>query len=392
MPTQSPLADEHPLLENLTPREREVLAMIGQGLTLPEIAERLYRSLKTIETHRLSLGRKLNASNRVALARIAIAAGLAPLHPDQAAPPDTATPLSSACQTFQQLEAATHDATGATYFRLLVEHLEQLLHADLVTVSQCTDEGFHLLAASHHRELLDPARIPSDIAPCNRVSEVELLRIDQDFHRDYPRHPALAYVRANAYLGICLRFADRSEGGLICVYYADHIDDQPEPETVLRLLTPRASAELERTAVSEQLRQTQENLEDTIAQRTRELERSETHYRTLVETMSDGLCAFDENYRITFVNQRLCDMIKASKEQLVGRDATDFMPLEDANTFLSMTNQRTQGTLERYQIHLKCTDNTSFPVIVAPRSFFNPQGQFQGAFGVITELPPETEV
>ncbi len=63
-------------LNVLTRRELEVLALIGQGLTSPEIAERLHRSPKTIERHRATVAAKLRARNRIELARIAIAAGL----------------------------------------------------------------------------------------------------------------------------------------------------------------------------------------------------------------------------------------------------------------------------------------------------------------------------
>ena len=65
-------------LANLTPREMEILALIGQGLTTAAIAEKLFRSRKTIEAHRLSLGIKLSARNRVDLARIAVQSGLVP--------------------------------------------------------------------------------------------------------------------------------------------------------------------------------------------------------------------------------------------------------------------------------------------------------------------------
>ncbi|MBA4028232.1 MAG: hypothetical protein C0475_03700 [Planctomyces sp.] len=65
----SPLAD-------LTPREIEVLGLIALGLSTEAIAARLFRSPKTIEAHRQSLGLKLDAHNRVELARIAIDAGL----------------------------------------------------------------------------------------------------------------------------------------------------------------------------------------------------------------------------------------------------------------------------------------------------------------------------
>ena len=55
----------------LTTRELEVLALIGQGMRLKEIAKVLYRAPKTIENHRLSIGRKLGETDRMRLAEIA---------------------------------------------------------------------------------------------------------------------------------------------------------------------------------------------------------------------------------------------------------------------------------------------------------------------------------
>ena len=63
-------------LSALTERELEVLAFIGEGLSTAEIAQRLHRSVKTVEWHRRLLGSKFNVTNRVELARIAIRAGL----------------------------------------------------------------------------------------------------------------------------------------------------------------------------------------------------------------------------------------------------------------------------------------------------------------------------
>lgn len=63
-------------LEIISKRELEVLALIGQGLTAKEIAELLYRSPKTIEHHRSSLGLKLNETSRIELAMVAREAGL----------------------------------------------------------------------------------------------------------------------------------------------------------------------------------------------------------------------------------------------------------------------------------------------------------------------------
>ena len=67
--------DMGPLAE-LSRRELEVLAYIGEGLTNHEIAKRIFRSDKTVEWHRSQLGAKLAAATRVDLAHIAHRAGL----------------------------------------------------------------------------------------------------------------------------------------------------------------------------------------------------------------------------------------------------------------------------------------------------------------------------
>jgi len=58
-----------PELEQLTPREREVLRLIARGYTYREIARELYISVKTVETHVSSVLRKLQLSTRHQLAR-----------------------------------------------------------------------------------------------------------------------------------------------------------------------------------------------------------------------------------------------------------------------------------------------------------------------------------
>ncbi len=56
---------------NLTEREIEVLRLIVEELNSREIAERLFISERTVETHRKNLMRKANASNTVGLVKYA---------------------------------------------------------------------------------------------------------------------------------------------------------------------------------------------------------------------------------------------------------------------------------------------------------------------------------
>ena len=64
---QTPTFD--PELDQLTPREREVLRLIARGFTYKEIARELFISAKTVESHVSSVLRKLQLSTRHQLTR-----------------------------------------------------------------------------------------------------------------------------------------------------------------------------------------------------------------------------------------------------------------------------------------------------------------------------------
>jgi two-component system nitrate/nitrite response regulator NarL len=65
--------DDRPLLSR---RESEVLAMMAEGLSVPEIARRLILGAATVRTHRNHLYAKLEVSDRAAAVAVAMRRGL----------------------------------------------------------------------------------------------------------------------------------------------------------------------------------------------------------------------------------------------------------------------------------------------------------------------------
>jgi len=63
-------------LENLSPREREILQLVAEGKTSAAIAEILFISQKTVETYRSRLMHKLGLKDTAGLVKFAIAQGL----------------------------------------------------------------------------------------------------------------------------------------------------------------------------------------------------------------------------------------------------------------------------------------------------------------------------
>lgn len=61
--------------DNLTKREQEILCLIAEGFTNREIADKLFLSPSTINTHRTNLMRKLDIHDTAGLVRFAIGEG-----------------------------------------------------------------------------------------------------------------------------------------------------------------------------------------------------------------------------------------------------------------------------------------------------------------------------
>jgi two-component system response regulator NreC len=60
----------------LTEREREILKLVAEGYTNNQIAEQLFISPKTVDTHRTHIMDKLNLHSRAELVKYAMRRGL----------------------------------------------------------------------------------------------------------------------------------------------------------------------------------------------------------------------------------------------------------------------------------------------------------------------------
>jgi LuxR family maltose regulon positive regulatory protein len=77
--SQSSSISPQPLIEPLSERELDVLQLIAQGLTNPEIASKLYLSLNTVKAHTRNIYGKLEVNNRTQAVAKARSLGVLPL-------------------------------------------------------------------------------------------------------------------------------------------------------------------------------------------------------------------------------------------------------------------------------------------------------------------------
>jgi len=119
----------------------------------------------------------------------------------------------------------------------------------------------------------------------------------------------------------------------------------------------------------------------------RRLEEREAQYRTIVETANEGIWVMDRDYRTTYVNTVMLDMLGyRSKEEMLGRPVTDFMFPDQLPDFRERMERMHARETDVYERRLRKKDGTELWAIVSARSRFNEKDEFDGSFAMFTDI------
>ncbi len=116
------------------------------------------------------------------------------------------------------------------------------------------------------------------------------------------------------------------------------------------------------------------------------LKKSEEQYKTMLETMNEGMCVLDRNGTITFVNDCFCRMTAYRKEELLGRHVAIILDRENEKILRNQWSLRKKGRTDPYEIILTRKDGEKIDTIVAPRPIFDDAGAFAGSLGIFTDV------
>lgn len=240
------MVDPHEI-ESLTPREREILVHIGEGKSLPEIAQSLHRSLKTIESHRLSLGRKLNASNRVELAKIAIAAGLITVGQQPGVSADGTGAQQELAWLFT-ISDALRDPAPSGFIDALCSALTRVLGVRYAAVCMPSlDPGSTERCAvsyAEHGEMGEPYSYQPKNKPVQRVIDEGLCVVPSDAQQVFPEDELLVRYGVQSYVGIRLDDQHGLSAGVLAIAHDQPLNNTEAVQRVLRFFAARTVAEL----------------------------------------------------------------------------------------------------------------------------------------------------
>jgi len=118
----------------------------------------------------------------------------------------------------------------------------------------------------------------------------------------------------------------------------------------------------------------------------RALERSERKYRTLVETMEDGLGIDNENGVVTYANEKLLRMTDKTWDEIVGHGTHELFHSWTPTIAKKKANGRRKGETEHYEANLVHKSGRLIPVMVSASPLFDEKNEYQGSFAIITDI------
>ncbi|MDY6805320.1 MAG: PAS domain S-box protein [Cyanobacteriota bacterium] len=116
------------------------------------------------------------------------------------------------------------------------------------------------------------------------------------------------------------------------------------------------------------------------------LRNSESHYRYIVETASEGIWMFDSNSKTTFANSRMAEILGYKVKEVVGRSLFEFMDAENVKKAQLYVERRRQGYQDRHDFKFKRKDGSDLWAIVSATPICDSNGEFSGVLRMITDI------
>jgi PAS domain S-box-containing protein len=114
------------------------------------------------------------------------------------------------------------------------------------------------------------------------------------------------------------------------------------------------------------------------------LKESEERYRLLIETMNEGLVIQDQSGSVSFVNNKLCEILGYAKYELIGHSLADFLTA-DHKKIEAILGRQIDETIS-FETSLRRKDGKKIRASLIIESLIDENGVFMGSFVFITDI------
>ncbi|MBI4989060.1 MAG: PAS domain S-box protein [Rhodocyclales bacterium] len=113
---------------------------------------------------------------------------------------------------------------------------------------------------------------------------------------------------------------------------------------------------------------------------------SEQRYRTMFESAPEGVWIIGADERTIEVNQRLSDLLGYSREEMLGKEPTDFTDADNSRIFEAQKNRRATTTRRNYEIALRHRDGHNIPVSFSANNLYREDGSLLAVLAFVSDI------
>jgi PAS domain S-box-containing protein len=277
-------------------------------------------------------------------------------------------------QAESRLEAINHllATMGPDFAGNVARLIELLAHetgAQMAFYSQVSGKKLRTVAAWEVSKFL-PGCSECNCIACEKILHYAAGHLqDVRTARQNPESDSLfSYVsKTHTHLGQIVR-RQNDPVGVICLFF-----DRPHKLTTAdrRLLGILASA----LGAEENRKRTDD-----------ELRAMDGRYRQIIQTANEGIWVSDEQDRLTFVNQRMADLLGYNQGELIGRSVREFIEPSDLADHEFKLQMAHRGQSTQFERKLRRKNGSELLVWMSGSPLFDDDGNFRGAFAMLTDL------
>jgi PAS domain S-box-containing protein len=273
----------------------------------------------------------------------------------------------------QAVSAAGLDSE--TVMRVIAERSQGLTGASGAVIEAI--EGEDLVPLVHVGTDAPRLKLSSSLSGlCVRTGELQ--RTDDTFNDERIGHQAYRQLGIRSLLIVPLRDDQRTLGVLKVVAPAANAFTERDAKA-LRLLGGLMGAAMGHAAAFE-VRQAR------LEERTRALQESEQRFKQLIDVAQEGIWVADDRGVITYVNQRMADLLGYSNGNLLGRPVYDFIDADSRPGAKHTLSRRGSKPGQSQDLRFRRRDGTQLWGLVSSSPILGKDGILVGTVGMVTDI------
>lgn len=115
------------------------------------------------------------------------------------------------------------------------------------------------------------------------------------------------------------------------------------------------------------------------------------NYKSIVESLLEGLWVIDENAHTIYVNKRMAEILAYDKDEMMGRHLFEFMDDESKKNAQENLDRRRSGIKEKHEFKFLRKDGKYVDVLLETSPIMGENGRFIGAVAYVKDISIEKE-